>query len=298
MFHSGELTGSSDYDTGTDETDLSHHSREDYQQARALVGDAAKSRAYLYPIKGIVFFALNRSLWRPFLSRLGPYFLLSVAVTTGMFAFTYVPQLTVLVLFNGPLAVFTTVLLVLNESSTIINMISRTWLLQDALLDTFDGTLVAKNADSIVREGRQLQPGTDPMQKLGRILKSPFDRFSPKALIRYVMYLPLNFIPLVGSALFVLIQARARGQNVHGRYFQLKKWSSYQCRDWLKRHSGPYTAFGLVATGLEMIPFASMFFSFTNTVGAALWAADIETKETSMTNGTAPNLRETAKKAE
>lgn len=33
-------------------------------------------------------------------------------------------------------------------------------------------------------------------------------------------------------------------------------------------------------------------------VGAALWAADIEAKATSMTDGTAPNLREVAKKAE
>lgn len=56
--------------------------------------------------------------------------------------------------------------------------------------------------------------------------------------------------------------------------------------------------FGLVATGLELIPFASMIFSFTNTVGAALWAADIEKKDSSMTDSTAPTLRDTAKKAE
>jgi hypothetical protein len=29
-------------------------------------------------------------------------------------------------------------------------------------------------------------------------------------------------------------------------------------------------------TLLELVPVASIFFSFTNTVGAALWAADIE----------------------
>lgn len=271
---------------------------EDYEQARAYVGDAAKSRAYLYPIKGIIYFALHRSLWRPLLSCLGPYFVLSVAVIAGMFFFTYIPQFAILVFFNGPLAVFTTVLLVLNESSTIINMVSRTYLLQDALLDTFDGTLVARDADGLVREGRQLQPGSDPMQKLGRILKSPFDRFSPKAVVRYVMYLPLNFIPVVGTVLFILVQARARGKSVHGRYFQLKKWSSSQRGAWLEKHTGPYTAFGFVATTLELIPFASMFFSFTNTVGAALWAADIETKDTSMTDSTAPGLRETAQKAE
>ena len=48
-----------------------------------------------------------------------------------------------------------------------------------------------------------------------------------------------------------------------------------------------------MATLLEMVPFASLIFAFTNTVGAALWAADIEKR-----GGTAPNLREQAKKVE
>lgn len=33
---------------------------------------------------------------------------------------------------------------------------------------------------------------------------------------------------------------------------------------------------GMAAVVLEMIPFASIAFSFTNAVGAALWAADLE----------------------
>lgn len=63
-----------------------------------------------------------------------------------------------------------------------------------------------------------------------------------------------------------------------------------------------------------MIPLASIFFTYTNTgkragamtyqgtilttplVGAALWAADIEAHNTSMTEGTAPSLREHAVK--
>jgi hypothetical protein len=181
------------------------------------VTDAAKSRAYLYPIKGILYFVSHRSLWQPLVSKLGPYFLLSAGVVTGMFVFTYVPQLAVLVFVNGPLAVFTTVILILNESSVIINQIARTWLLQDALLDTFDGTLISKNATGIVSEGREIKAGSDPMQKLGKILKSPFERFSPKALVRYVMYLPLNFIPIFGTVIFILLQGKTRGQSVHGR---------------------------------------------------------------------------------
>lgn len=154
-----------------------------------------------------------------------------------MFAFTYVPQVAILAFVNGPLAVFTTVLLILSESSTIISLLSRNFLLQDALLDTFDGTLVSRDATNIVSEGRQLKSGGDPMARLGKVLKSPFAKFSPKALVRYVMYLPLNFIPgrsalrtlfllasylrlflaVVGTVIFIIIQGRSRGNNVHDR---------------------------------------------------------------------------------
>lgn len=272
--------------------------KEDYDRARVLINDAAKSRSYLYPIKGIFYFATHRALWKPLLSKLGPTVALSVGVVTSMFFLTYLPQLAVLVFVNGPLAVLTTVLLILNESSVIINIVSKNFMLQDALLDTFDGTLLARDSADIVSEGRQLKSGGDPIQRLGKILKSPFSRFSPKALVRYVMYLPLNFIPVVGTVVFILLQGRSRGNGVHDRYFQLKRWSSSERSKWLSDHTGPYAAFGTVATLLEMVPLASILFSFTNTVGAALWAADIEKKENEMTKGTAPGLRKAAEKAE
>lgn len=45
-------------------------------------------------------------------------------------------------------------------------------------------------------------------------------------------------------------------------------------------------SYGITATLLEMVPFVGILFAFTNTCGAALWAADLE-KERS----TAPGLR-------
>lgn len=86
-------------------------------------------------------------------------------------------------------------------------------------MDTFDGVLVARNKTEIVSEGRQLKSGNfnDPIGKLGKLLKSPFEKYTPKALVRYLMYLPLNFIPIIGTVLFVLIQGRTRGNSVHTR---------------------------------------------------------------------------------
>jgi hypothetical protein len=52
-------------------------------------------------------------------------------------------------------------------------------------------------------------------------------------------------------------------------------------------------SFGVAAFVLEMVPFANLIFAFTNTVGAALWAADLEKSA-----GTAPKLREQARKAD
>lgn len=160
-----------------------------------MAESAAKSGAYLYPIKGIFYFVSHRALWRPLVSKLVPTMSLYLGVVIFMFVFTYLPQLAVLVFVNGPLAAFTTILLTLSESSTLSTILAKTFLIQDALVDTFDGTLVAKNEAGIVSEGRQLKSGGDPIAKLGKLLKSPFEKFTPKALIRYVMYLPLNFIP-------------------------------------------------------------------------------------------------------
>ncbi len=112
-----------------------------------------------------------------------------------MFFFTYLPQLAVMAVVNGPLAVLTTGLLILSESSTITGLVSKHYLLRDAMLDTFDGTLLARNAAGIVAEGRELKSAGDAIQRLGKALKTPFKRLSVNELIRYVMYLPLNFIP-------------------------------------------------------------------------------------------------------
>ncbi|KAI9805325.1 MAG: hypothetical protein M1833_005778 [Piccolia ochrophora] len=265
---------------------------EEVDRVKGLSRDAARSGAYLYPLKGIAYFVAHRSLWKPLLSKLGPTITLTVGVFTFMFVFAYFPQAAVLSIFNGPLAVFSTVLLTLSESSTLATVLSKTFLIEDALVDTFDGTLLARNMTNIVSEGRQVKAGGDPIAKLGKLVKTPFAKFTPKAIIRYFIYLPLNFIPVVGTIIFLVLQGRRTGPFAHARYFQLKGWPESEKASYVHQHQAAYTSFGLVATLLELVPVASIFFAFTNTVGAALWAADIERENT-----TASNLREDAAKA-
>jgi hypothetical protein len=57
-------------------------------------------------------------------------------------------------------------------------------------------------------------------------------------------------------------------------------------------------SFGVPAVLLELVPIAGIFFSFTNTVGAALWAADMEQGgQSGEGSTTAPNLRHQAELA-
>ncbi|KAL9102037.1 MAG: hypothetical protein Q9163_002770 [Psora crenata] len=264
---------------------------------KALSSDAARSGAYLYPLRGIFYFATHRSLWKPLLDKLVPTLSLGLGITALMFTFTYLPQMAVMAFTSGPLAPISAALLVLSESSTLFTVLSKSFLIEDALVDTFDGVLLSKGTTDLVSGGRHVQDGGDPIAKLGKLVKDPFAKYTPSAIIRYLMYLPLNFIPVVGTVMFVVLQGQRTGPAAHTRYFELKQWNKSQREKHVEAYRGAYTSFGLAAVLLEFIPVASIFFAFTNTVGGALWAADMENGNATA-EGTAPQLREKAKKAE
>lgn len=150
-------------------------------------------------------------------------------------------------------------------------------------------TMVSRGETRLVETQRKVGSGSNPIGKLGKLVSRPFQKFTPTAIIRYFMYLPLNFIPLVGTVLFVLLQGKRAGPSAHARYFQLKGMSGDKKEKFVEQRQGAYTGFGTVATLLEMVPVAGILFAFTNVAGAALWAADMEKSES-----TAPNLREQA----
>ncbi|KAK5109573.1 hypothetical protein LTR62_006924 [Meristemomyces frigidus] len=261
---------------------------------RQVAEEGAKSGAYIYPLRGIVFFATHKDLYKPLFQRLTPTIGLGVGITALMFFFTYVPQLAVLFFTSGPLAALTTILLVLSESSTLTMVLSKALLIQDGLIDTFDGTLLAKGQADLVARDRQVKSGGAgfAIARLGKLASRPFQKFTPTAIIRYFMYLPLNFIPVVGTVAFVVLQGRQYGPNAHARYFQLKGMNAAQKEKFIEEHKGGYASFGVVATLLETVPIVGIVMAYTNACGAAMWAADLEQGA-----GTAPQLQQQAKKA-
>lgn len=163
-----------------------------------------------------------------------------------MFFFTYVPQAALLAFTNGPLAPFAAFMLVLSESSTILNALARRFLLRDALIDTFDGALVARGNTELVAQGRQIKSANeqDPISRLGDKIRNPLAEVSMASLLKPLVYLPLNFIPVVGGFMYVAGQGKRIGPICHERYFQLKGWDSKQKDDWVKTHRAAYMRYG------------------------------------------------------
>lgn len=168
-------------------------------------------------------------------------------------------------------------------------------------LDAFDATLMLKGHESLVSGGREIKAPAragNVLARLGGLVgMSKRNSFNSggstvDGIIRSLLYLPLNFIPVVGTFAFFALKGKRMGQYALDRYFELKGYSAQEREEWLNAHEGDYISFGVAASVLEMVPFASFIFTCTNTVGAALWASNVESKA-----GTAPGLREQSKKA-
>jgi hypothetical protein len=104
-------------------------------------------------------------------------------------------------------------------------------------------TLLSRNQTSLVAQERQIKSGGDSIAKLGKVFKKPFAKFTPKAIIRYFMYLPLNFIPVIGTVLFIILQGRKFGPTAHARYFQLKQMNNRQKEEFIEKRKAAYTRY-------------------------------------------------------
>lgn len=98
-----------------------------------------------------------------------------------------------------------------------------------------------------------------------------------------VVSVPLNVVPVAGNALYAWLNGKLVAWEYHLFYFELKNLSFEQQEALMRERDWQYTLFGMQALLLEMIPGFGAVFMFTNTVGAALFAASIEEDEAKAT---------------
>lgn len=201
-------------------------------------------------MQGIIYLLTHRSLWKPLLSKFAPTMTLSIVVTASMFFFTYIPQTALLAFTSGPFAPISAALLVLSESATITNFLARSYILRDSLTDIFDATLLSRGQTALVSRGRELNGNGgagDPVGRLGRLLSAPHRSGDGTSFVstwlRSLMYLPLNFVPVVGTLLYLVGQGKRIGNVAHVRYFDLKGWTARERQEWLNKNRAAYTRY-------------------------------------------------------
>ncbi|MCJ1485383.1 hypothetical protein MMC06_005557 [Schaereria dolodes] len=197
--------------------------------------------SWLYPIKGIYYFAAHPFLYPLLRARLLPSLLLSIFVLTNLFLWTYLPQVAFLAIFHGPLAWVNGAFLVLGEGAAITALLFEAFFVDETLVDVFDSVLINEGLSDLVARQRTLHPEKDsPVKQLGK---------------------PTRY--------------RA-GPLQHWRYFKLLGFTKKERNSYTKKRKLRYTWFGTVALLLQLVPVLSMLFLLTTATGSALWVVKLE----------------------
>lgn len=110
------------------------------------------------------------------------------------------------------------------KGAVIVALLFEAFLVDETLVDVFDATLLSRHQEALLSPSRTIFPAaSNSVKALGPpTAKAVYGPFSFRQIAEFVLFLPLNFIPLVGVPLFLLITGRRGGPLQHWRYFKLK----------------------------------------------------------------------------
>ena len=166
----------------------------------------------------------------------------SVVIFAVLAFFTFLPQMAILAVFTGPLSPIIALVLVGAESILLISVFARALFLEPALTQVFDAMLAAQGQIQLVQAGRT-RNASSTARNVGSQLVKPLQALSADGLLRYALSLPLNFIPAVGTVLFLLYNGHKAGPGWHSRYFDLKGMSKAQRATFVENRRAEYTAY-------------------------------------------------------
>ncbi|KAF9569907.1 hypothetical protein EC968_002431 [Mortierella alpina] len=275
-----------------------------------------------YPVMGVVYLTRN-------ISQLGPQFIRSLCWALGVAVSTITPLLALTFKYQNRLITsvmdnafprlagvkilgigvqtWSTMFLTMGESSLLVAIIMGEVFKKEKTKGLFQSVLskdnvqvgplakvsengvikVSSSADRLHGSQQQQQQHHKALVEKATASTSHFGQ----RMGLWLVTLPLNFVPVLGPMAFCYINGRARSPYVHRRYFDMKEMTQQERDEWITARKSQYTTFSVIAQGLELIPFVGILFGFTNTIGAALWAADLERQQYELRN---KKLRQTA----
>jgi hypothetical protein len=160
-----------------------------------------------------------------------------------LFTFAYLPQVAFLAVFHGPLAWVNAAFLVLGEGAAVIALLFEAFFVDETLVDIFDAILINEGHLTLLLPAREIHSSAaDPVKQLGKPLTSAhYSPFSFRQTLEFILLLPLNFIPIVGTPLFLVLTGRRGGPFHHWRYFKLIGLRRKERSKWIQRRRWRYT---------------------------------------------------------
>jgi len=223
----------------------------------------------MYVLKGILYFVAHPSLW---LATVCPLVLmLAVSATAIILLFTMAlgPQARGLMDAKVPsgLAWFLAVIFVLLES--LIAVLAAVGIVLPGYTDHLFDRVMALRGHSLLLAGKNASSCCKSLTAACRVSVA-------LKLGILIGSLPLHAIPFVGSVAWIALNGVVRGWEAHQRYFDLRGWGYARQKTFVRSRMSEYASFGMLALALELIPGLGFVFIFTNVVGAALFASDLE----------------------
>lgn len=172
-----------------------------------------------------------------------PIVLLSSFIYFILFFFTYLPQVAFLAIFQGASSWVSGAFLVLGEGAAIVAALFEAFFVDETLVDIFDAVLVNEGQEELVTTSRVIYPEPgDPAKRLGTPTTSAvYSPFSLRQIVEFVVLLPLIFIPVAGTPMFLVLTGYRAGPFHHWRYFHLLDMSKQQRKESISRRQLQYT---------------------------------------------------------
>ena len=166
----------------------------------------------------------------------------------------------------------------LGEGAAITALLFEAFFVDETLVDVFDAVLVNEGCDELVERKRDLdREQTDPVKTLGRPrVSAVYSPFSIRQIVEFILFLPLNLIPVVGTPLFLVLTGYRAGPLHHWRYFKLLDYTKKERQRFVRARKLRYAWFGTAALLLQLVPVLSMLFLLTTAAGSALWVVRLE----------------------
>lgn len=231
--------------------------------------------AYIYPLQGLYYFLTHPALLKPFFSTVVTSLVLATGIVVATCFFGYLPQAAAMTIFLGPFGFVAAGVVVLLESWFFVKIFVGSFLIKGMIgEEVFEAVLQQRSNGSILG----LKPKSLRNLNIADRATKAAQSFRPGAIGQYFLTLPLAFIPFIGWALFVYLNAAKTAKSYVSPYLRRGRGLSTneQRAQIVDKHEAEFNSFGAVALLLEQVPIIGALFQITNFVGAALWVEKLD----------------------